>query len=94
MFVIVITYQKPLTEVDKYLASHRDFLTSGYEQNYLIASGPQNPRVGGVLISQLNDRAVLEKFIENDPFFVHKIANYQIIEFSPVKYHPDFEVFI
>lgn len=94
MFVVLITYQKPLTEVDTYLAAHREFLTRGYEKNFLIASGPQNPRIGGVLLSQLNDREQLEVFIENDPFFINKIASYQIIEFTPVKYHPDFEAFI
>ncbi len=37
MFVIVMTYQKPLAQVDKYLAAHRDFLTSGYEKtSYLF----------------------------------------------------------
>ncbi len=94
MFIALMTYQKPLSEVDKHLAAHRDFLTSGYDKNYLIASGPQNPRTGGVLISQLTDRAKLEDFLKDDPFLINKIASYQIIEFTPVKHHPDFARFI
>lgn len=94
VFVIVITYQKPLAEVDKYLAAHRDFLSGGYEKNYFICSGPQNPRSGGVIISQLNDRKQLENFLKDDPFLINQIASYQIIEFTPVKYHADFSEFI
>lgn len=94
MFIVLITYQKPLSEVDQYLAAHRDFLSGGYEKNYLICSGPQNPRTGGVLLSQLSNRTTLEEFIANDPFYINKIASYEIIEFNPVKYHENFVPFI
>lgn len=94
MFIVLISYQKALSEVDKYLTAHRDFLSGGYEKNYLVCSGPQNPRSGGVIISQLNDRKQLEDFLKNDPFLINKIASYEIIEFTPVKHHPDFAKFI
>ncbi|MEO7046426.1 MAG: YciI family protein [Ferruginibacter sp.] len=94
MFVILVTYKKPLEIVDKYLADHAHFLDQGYQNNYFIVSGRKNPRTGGVIFSQLNDQSKLEDIIMKDPFHIHEIADYEIIEFIPGKYHPDFSAFI
>ncbi|MDX1902371.1 MAG: YciI family protein [Gammaproteobacteria bacterium] len=94
MFVILITYKKPLEIVDEYLADHTEFLQKGYEQNYFIVSGRKNPRTGGVIISQLKNRNKLEDILKHDPFYTHEIADYEIIEFIPGKNHPDFSPFI
>lgn len=94
MFVILVTYKKPLEIVDKYLAEHAAFLEQAYEKNYFMVSGRKNPRTGGVIISQLNDRTKLEDFIKHDPFYTHEIADYDIIEFIPTKHHPDLATFL
>lgn len=94
MFVIKLTYKKPIHEVDRYLAEHRAFLARGYERDFFIASGPTNPRTGGIILSQLTNREQLISILQNDPFIVHDIADYELIEFEPVKYHPNFISFI
>jgi uncharacterized protein YciI len=94
MFIVKVSYQKPIEEVDRFLVEHRAFLDKGYQQNYLMASGPQNPRVGGIILSQLSDRHQLQEFLAQDPFLIHEIASYEIIEFTPVKFHKDFAVFV
>src|SRR5688572_10759408 len=93
-FVVLVNYKKPLEEIDHYLAVHRSFLDEGYQQDFFIASGSQNPRKGGVIISQLTDKAQLERILRNDPFFIHDLADYEIIEFMPSKYHKNFHCFI
>ena len=30
MFIAILTYRKPLSEVDKFLAAHREYLTKHY----------------------------------------------------------------
>jgi uncharacterized protein YciI len=94
MFIILLKYKKDLAIVDDYLASHRDYLETGYQKGYLVVSGPFNPREGGVLVSQLKDRQQVDDFIAHDPFKIYDIAEYQILEFTPVKFHKDFAVFI
>lgn len=94
MFVITLTYKKPIETVDQYLASHRSFLEEGYKKDFFIASGPKNPRTGGIILSQLTDRSQLEAILKNDPFQLHDVADYAIVEFEPVKFHPDFSSFI
>ncbi|MCD6048487.1 MAG: uncharacterized protein K0S08_2134 [Gammaproteobacteria bacterium] len=91
MFVVLLDYLVPLEIVEQYLSDHRAYLEKAYQKNFLIASGPKNPRAGGVLISQLKDRAKLEEWLAQDPFQVNDIAKYTIIEFTPTKCHPDFE---
>ena len=87
MFVVLMHYEKELQVVDTHLQAHREHLEQGYQRNYLLASGPQNPRTGGVMLSQLKEKTTLEAFLKADPFVKRGIASYQIIEFTPVKYH-------
>lgn len=94
MFVVLLSYKKPIEVVDQHLIEHRQFLEEGYQKHYFIASGPQNPRTGGVIISQLKDRAKLEAILKNDPFSIHAVAEYKLIEFEPVKFHQDFAGFV
>jgi uncharacterized protein YciI len=89
MFVILITYKKSLEIVDTHLADHVIFLDQCYEKNYFMISGRKNPRTGGVIISQLKDYNQLENILKLDPFHIHEIADYEIIEFNPTKYHPN-----
>lgn len=83
MFIINLTYIKSLEEVDAHLAAHVDFLKSGYDKGYFIASGRKAPRTGGVILSNLNDRVLLEDFVAHDPFKIAEVATYEIIEFTP-----------
>lgn len=94
MFIIELTYKESLEQIDQYLAEHRAFLDNGYKENYFVASGPKNPRTGGIIISQLKNRAQLENILKKDPFWVHDVADYKLIEFSPTKWHANFATFI
>jgi uncharacterized protein YciI len=88
MLVILLTYKKSLEEIEKYLEEHRRFLDQGYRNNFFAVSGPKNPRTGGVIISPLQNQDQLEEFLKQDPFHIHAVADYEIIEFNPTKYHP------
>ena len=94
MFVIELKYKVAIEKVDQYLIEHRNFLEAGYQKNYFIVSGPKNPRTGGIILSQLKDRTQLEKILSEDPFLLQGVADYEIMEFTPVKFHKDFERFI
>lgn len=83
MFIAILTYKKPLEEVDRYLQAHRDFLAEHYAAGDLITSGPQNPRIGGVIMIKSNNRIAVESLLAQDPFNINDIADYQIVEFTP-----------
>lgn len=83
MFIAILTYKKPLSEVDLFLAAHREYLAKHYAAGDFIASGPQTPRVGGVIMMKATDHAAVDAIIAQDPFNINDIADYQIVEFAP-----------
>lgn len=89
MFIVILTYKKPLSEVDKYLQAHRDYLAEHYSAGDFIASGPQNPRIGGVIMIKAADREAVNAIISQDPFNINGIADYQIVKFSPTMFADD-----
>lgn len=86
MFIAILTYKKPLSEVDRFLVAHREYLAMHYTAGDFIASGPQTPRVGGVIMIKADNRATVDAIIAKDPFNINGIADYQIVEFSPTMF--------
>jgi uncharacterized damage-inducible protein DinB/uncharacterized protein YciI len=93
-FVIASDYLAPLTEIDRLLAEHRAHLGTGYARGLLLASGPQNPRIGGMILARAHERAELELFLAEDPFAKAGIARYHLVEFDPVKRSDAFTAWI
>lgn len=94
MFIVELTYKAPISEVDKYLKTHREFLDDCYQQGVFLASGPQTPRTGGILIALTKDREYLESVLKNDPFYLAEIADYRLIEFTPIKHREEIKQLI
>ena len=86
MFIAILTYKKPLSEVDNYLSAHREYLAKHYAIGDFITSGPQIPRIGGVIMIKANNREAVDAIISEDPFHINDIANYQIVEFTPTMF--------
>ncbi len=86
MFVILLHYIKSLAIIEAHLNEHRDFLDRHYAAGHLLASGPQVPRTGGVILAEGLNRKELDNILAEDPFQREQIATYQIIEFNPTKF--------
>ena len=86
MFIAILTYKKPLEEVERFLQAHRDYLAKHYAAGDFIASGPQKPRIGGVIMMKADNRAAVDAIISQDPFNINGIADYQIVEFTPTMF--------
>lgn len=89
MFIVHITYKAPLSEVDKYLQAHREFLDYYYKQGLFLVSGPKKPRTGGILIALTKDRAFLESILQKDPYYLAEIADHELIEFTPIMHRDE-----
>jgi len=94
MFIVLLTYLKSLEEVQKVLDSHITYLEKYYSLQKFICSGPQNPRVGGVILCTAKDIDEVNEIIKEDPFYYEKIAKYQIIHFTPTKYVEELKSFL
>lgn len=89
MFIVQLTYKVDLNEVDKYLQAHREFLDYYYKQGLFLASGPMVPRTGGIILAMTKNRDELEAILQNDPYHLAEIADYQLIEFTPVNHRQE-----
>ena len=94
MFIVNLTYIKPLDAVEKYLEKHINFLNQYYTKGLFIASGRKNPRTGGIILMRAKNKDVVQEIIAHDPFYQNKIAQYDVIEFEASKYCPEFETII
>jgi len=83
MFVVLLTYIKPLEAVDALVPAHREFLHRMYEAGTFLLSGRKEPRDGGVILANASSAHELELLLAEDPFKVHGVAAYQVIQFVP-----------
>ena len=83
MFVILLNYIQPLSEVDRFVGEHRAFLERHYASGHFLLSGRKDPRTDGVILAKAETRAEIEGILLNDPFNRENIAEYEIVEFLP-----------
>ncbi len=94
LYVVILTYQKTIDEIEEHLIAHRNFLKIHYSSGQFIASGPQTPRTGGVILSKGSSKQEILDILKNDPFNLHGIATYEVVEFNPINYSEGFKQFI
>jgi uncharacterized protein YciI len=91
MFVMELTYTAPLDAVDAVLEAHVAWLDEQYDKGHFLASGPKNPRDGGVILAVAEDRARIEEIAAGDPFVTAGVCAYRITEFTATKTAPALE---
>jgi len=66
---------------------HRAYLRELKAQGWLLASGPMDPRSGGMLMLRVPDEdsaAALDRIRDGDPFTKLRLAQYELIPWLPV----------
>lgn len=94
MFIVSLSYKKDISEVEKFIELHVQFLIKQYADKKIIFSGRKNPRTGGVILFRNVDKEELTDILNQDPFYQNEIADYDITEVIPTKYDEDFACFI
>lgn len=84
--IAIIRYRRPLEEVLVHQDAHRAYLRGLKEKGLLIASGPMDPRFGGLVLLRVPDdnAKVLDSVRDDDPFFQSGVAQYELIGWAPV----------
>jgi uncharacterized protein YciI len=89
MFIIDLKYIVPLEQLDAHMTEHVKFLHSYYQKNVFVASGRKVPRTGGIILALAHSKEEVEKIIQEDPFYIHQLAEFTITEFLTSQHHPD-----
>lgn len=78
--VMIVRYRRPLAEIEAATEDHRTYLRGLKDQGLLLASGPMDPRQGGLLLFRVPDEtplATLDAIRDGDPFFQRGLATYE-----------------
>lgn len=94
MFIVSLSYKKDISEVEKFIEPHIQFLNKYYADKKFIFSGRKNPRTGGIILVRNVDKETLTDIIRQDPFYQNEIADYDITEVILTKYDEDFACFL
>ena len=93
MFIANLKYKKSMEEVNKVLEAHLEYLDKYFEKEKFICTGKKSfPELGGVILFDSNNLEEAKKILYEDPFYIEEIADYEIIEFQPVKFSQNFSI--
>lgn len=84
--IAIIRYRRALDDVLTVLAEHRAYLRTLYDSGTLLASGPLDPRSGGLLLLRVPDENVnesLDSIRDNDPYVKKGMAQYELLPWAP-----------
>jgi len=89
MYIIDLIYIVPLEELDSHMVEHVKYLHKYYKKDVFVASGRKVPRTGGIILALADSQEEVEKIIQEDPFYKHKLAEFTITHFLTSQYHED-----
>lgn len=94
MFVIIVHYIKPLSEVDIHLTAHVDFLNQHFASGNFVCAGAQVPREGGLILCNASSKNEADAIMQEDPFYQNSVSRNTIVEFNPSMFATGFDQFI
>jgi uncharacterized protein YciI len=84
--IAIVRYRQPIERVVEVTDEHRAYLRGLEAKGILLASGPMDPRFGGLLLLRLPEGDVLsqlEAIRDGDPFVKKQIAQYELLPWVP-----------
>lgn len=81
VFVLLLTYVRPVDEVDALMREHMAWLNEQYETGRFVVSGRRVPRTGGVILARGDDREEIEAIAALDPFVAGGVATCEVVQF-------------
>jgi uncharacterized protein YciI len=94
MFVINLNYIVPLEKLDVHMTEHVQYLHKYYKQNVFVASGRKVPRTGGIILAVGKTREEIDAIIQEDPFYIHELAEFTVTEFLTSQAHAELKPFL
>jgi uncharacterized protein YciI len=91
MFVIELVYKADLADIDAHMTAHVAFLKKYYAAGNFLVSGRKVPRDGGIIVAVGKSREEIEAIAAEDPFHVHGLADFRIIEFRASQHAHDIQ---
>ena len=84
MFIVNLKYIVSLDEVLVIRPKHILFLEEFYGKQKFLFSGRKYSQDGGIIVVNLKNESDVHNIMQNDPFVINGIAEYELIGFNPV----------
>jgi uncharacterized protein YciI len=85
MYIALLTYTAPETEVDYALPDHSDWLRKQFTKGVFLVSGKGNGAADHVILTRSVLRGKLDAVLASDPFVIRRLARYEVIEFTATR---------
>src|SRR3954447_14809470 len=85
MYIALLTYTAPETEVDYALPDHSDWLRKQFTKGIFLVSGRGSGAADHVILTRPCLRGKLDAVLASDPFVVRRLARYDVIEFTATR---------
>jgi uncharacterized protein YciI len=94
MFVLLLTYVRPLDEVDALMRDHMVWIRQQYAAGHFVVSGRQVPRTGGVILARGDGREAIEALAASDPFVTGGVATCEVVQFQASQTAPGLDALL
>ena len=91
MFALIARYTRPAEEVDRLLDEHRAWITRNADAGRILLTARQVPLTGGLILARGRSTEEMWEMIREDPFHASGMAEYEVLEFQPVRAAPGLE---
>jgi uncharacterized protein YciI len=91
MFVLIARYTKPAEEVDRLLDGHRAWIMKNMEAGKILLTARQVPLTGGLILARGESHEAIWEMVGEDPFYTSGSAQYEVLQFEPVRAAPGLE---
>lgn len=91
MFLLLARYTRPIEEVDQLLDGHREWIIRNSDAGRILLTARQVPLTGGMILAHGESAEQMWEMLSEDPFHTSGMAEYQVLEFDPVRAAPGVE---
>jgi uncharacterized protein YciI len=85
--MLIIRYRRPLEEVVVHQEAHRAYQRKLKDEGVLLASGPHEPRFGGMCLVRVpdsNPQQACDAIRDGDPYYIAGVVQYESLLWNVV----------
>jgi len=85
MFIIFLRFSDNKSHAKNFMQAHNDWITEHVNSGVFLMVGTLEPKQGGCILANTENRETIEAIITQDPFVTENIVTAEILEISPSK---------
>ncbi len=91
MYIVFLKFAENKNLASDFMDGHKAWIKEGIEQNSFLVVGSLNKNEGGVVLANNQSYDEIKNRVEEDPFVIEKIVNYEIFELTPAMANEQFQ---